>query len=89
MMMDDSTTFQEEQIQNRIMERLENQFCSTSLPRGQSTSMRKCEAEQISGNWLQAILIYLKILSLDLEKMTEVELNELKNVCIIPFKGSR
>ena len=37
MMMVDSTTFQEEQIQNRIMGRLENEFCLTCLLRGQST----------------------------------------------------
>ena len=34
MMMDDSTTFQEEQIQNKIMGRLENEFSLTCLPRG-------------------------------------------------------
>ena len=34
MMMDDSTTFQEEQIQNRIMGRLENEISLTCLPRG-------------------------------------------------------
>ena len=56
MMMDDSTMFQEEQIQNRIMGRLENEFCLTCLPHGQSILMRKCVAEQILENWLKTFL---------------------------------
>ena len=51
--------------------------------------MRKCVAEQILGNWLETIWTYLKIHSLDVEVNMVVELIELKNVCIIPFKGSR
>ena len=87
--MDVSTTFQGDQTQNRIMGRLQKEFCLTCLPRGQSTWMKKFEAEQVLGNWLQTILTYLEILSLDVEVIMEVELNELKNVCIIPFKASR
>ena len=34
-------------------------------------------------------MTYLKIQSLDVEVIMEVELNELKNVCIILFKGLR
>ena len=41
MMMDRSTTFQEEQIQNKIIERLANEFSLIYLPRGQSSLMRK------------------------------------------------
>ena len=51
--------------------------------------MRKCVAEKILGNWLETILTYLNIHSLDVEVIMKAELNELKNVCIIPFKGSR
>ena len=53
MMMDDSTIFQEEQIQNRIMEILENEPFLTCLFLGQSTSTRNFVAEQILGNWLE------------------------------------
>ena len=45
MMMDDSTTFQKEHTQNRILGRLENEFCLTCLNRRQPTLMRKCVAE--------------------------------------------
>ena len=89
MMMDDSTTLQEERIQNRIMERSENELVLTYLPRSQSTLMRKCVAEQILGNWLEIISTYLEIYSLDVEVILEAELNEQKLFCIIPFKRSR
>ena len=42
MMMEDSTTFQEEQIQNRIMGRLENNLLLINLHRNQSTLIRNC-----------------------------------------------
>ena len=51
--------------------------------------MRKCVAEQILGNWLETISTYLEIYSLDVEVIMEVELNEQKQFCIIPVKGSR
>ena len=89
MMMDDSTTFQEEQIQNRIMERSENEFSLTYLPRSQSSLMRKCVAEQILGNWLVTFSTDLEIYTLDVEVIMEVELNEQKHFCIIPFEGSK
>ena len=59
MIMDDSTTFQEEQIQNRVMKRLENELSLTyiHLP----TLMRKCVAEQILGNWLKTFSTYLEL----------------------------
>ena len=53
MMMDYLTTFQEDRIQYRIMERLENENLLTGLPHGQSTLMTKCVAQQILGNWLE------------------------------------
>ena len=53
MMMDDSTIFQEGQIQSRIMGQLENEFCLTCLPHGQSILMRKRVAEQTLENWLK------------------------------------
>ena len=89
MMIDDSTTLQEEQIQNRIMERSENELVLTYLPRGQSIVLRKGAAEQILGNWLEIFSTYLEIYSLDVEVIMEVELNELKQFCIIPFECSK
>ena len=88
-MMDESTIFREEQIQNRIMERLENELSLTYLPLSQSTLSRTCVAEQILRSLLEIFSTYLEICSLDVEVIMEVELNELKNVCIIPFKCSR
>ena len=76
MMMDDSTTIQEEQIQNRIMERLENERSLTYLPHGQSTLKMKCLANQILGKWLEIFSTYLRIYSLDVEVTMEVELNQ-------------
>ena len=89
MMLDDSVAFHEEQIRNRIMERLENEPSLTYLPRGQSTLMRKYVAEQILGNLLEIISTYMEIYSLDVEIYLEVELNDLKLFCIIPFDGSK
>ena len=89
MMLDDSTAFHEEQIQNRIMERSENELVLAYLPRGQSILMRKCVAEQIFGNWLEIISTYKEIDSLDVKIILEVELIDLKQFCIIPFDGSK
>ena len=50
MMMDDLNTFRQKQIQNRIMERLENELFLTYLAHGQSMLMMKCVAEQYLGN---------------------------------------
>ena len=88
MMMDDSTTFQEEQIQNKNMGRSENELCLTCLPRGQSTLMRKCVAEQILGNWLETILTKLEISCLDVEAIMEVELTESKHFGNVLFEVS-
>ena len=51
LLLDDSRTFQEEQILNRILERLENEPFLACLPHGQSTLTRKCVAEHILGKW--------------------------------------
>ena len=88
-MMDDSTTLQEEQIQNRNMERSENELVLAYLPRSQSTLMTKCAAKQILGNWLEIFLNFLEIYSFDVEFIMEVDLNEQKHSCIIPFEGSK
>ena len=89
MMMDDSIISHERQIESLSMERLENELSLTYLPRGQSILMRKCVAEQILGNWLEIISTYMEIYSLDVEIILEVELNDLKQFCIIPFDGSK
>ena len=47
MVIDDSTTSFERQIECLSMDRLENEICLTYLPRGQSTLMRKYVAGQI------------------------------------------
>ena len=54
----DSSTFQERQIQIKIMEILENEISLTYLPRGQSILMMNCEAKQILGNWLEMFSTY-------------------------------
>ena len=54
----DSSTFQELQIQIKIMEILENEISLTYLPRGQSMLMMNCEAKQILGNWLEMFSTY-------------------------------
>ena len=89
MMMDDSIISPERQIENLSMERLENELSLTYLPRGQSTLMRKYVAEQILGNCMETFSTHLEIFSLDVEVIMEVELNVLKQFCIIPVKGSR
>ena len=88
-MMDDLSTFQEEQIQNRIMESLENERALTYFPRGRSMLMMKCVAQQILGNWLEIFSTYLTIYSVDYGVIMEAELTELNHSCIIPFKGSQ
>ena len=89
MMMDDSIISSERQIESLSMERLENELSLTYLPRGQSTLMRKHVAEQILGNCMETFSTHLEIFSLDVEVIMEVELNVLKQFCIIPVKGSR
>ena len=49
----------------------------------------KCLAEQILGNWLEIISTYLENYSSDAEVKVKAELNELKRLCTIPFKGSK
>ena len=89
MIMDDSIISSERQIESLSMERLENKLSLTYLPRGQSTLMRKYVAEQILGNCMETFSTHLEIFSLDVEVIMEVELNVLKQFCIIPVKGSR
>ena len=89
MIMDDSIISSERQIESLSMERLENELSLTYLPRGQSTLMRKYVAEQILGNCMETFSTHLEIFSLDVEVIMEVELNVLKQICIIPVKGSR
>ena len=89
MMMDDSIISPERQIESLSMERLENELSLTYLPRGQSTLMRKYVAEQILGNCMETFSTHLEICSLDVEVIMEVELNVLKQFCIMPVKGSR
>ena len=89
MMMDDSIISSERQIESLSMERLENELSLTYLPRGQSTLMRKYVAEQILGNCMETFSTHLEICSLDVEVIMEVELNVLKQFCIMPVKGSR
>ena len=89
MIMDDSIISSERQIESLSMERLENELSLTYFPCGESTLMRKYVAEQILGNYLETFSTYLEIYSLDVEVIMEVELNVLKQFCIIPVKGSR
>ena len=89
MMMDDSIISSERQIEGLSMERLENELSFTYLPCGQSSLIREYVAEQILGNCLETFSTYLEIYSLAVEVVMEVELNELKQICIIPVKGSR
>ena len=89
MMMDDSIISPERQIESLSMERLENELSLTYLPRVHSTLMRKYVAEQILGNCMETFSTHLEIFSLDVEVIMEVELNVLKQFCIIPVKGSR
>ena len=89
MMMDDSIVSHERQNDCLNMKRLENQFCLIYVPRSHSTLMRKCAAEQILANCMETFSTHLEIFSLDVEVIMEVELNVLKQFCIIPVKGSR
>ena len=89
MMMDDSIISHERQIESLNMERLENELSLTYFPRGQSTLMRNNVAEQTLGNCLETFSTYLEIYSLDVGVIMEVELNELKQICIIPVNVSR
>ena len=89
MIIDDSIISPERQIESLSMEQLENELSLTYLPRGQSTLMRNYVAEQILGNCLETFSTYLEIYSLDVEVIMKVEINELKQFCIIPVKGSR
>ena len=89
MMMDDSIISPERQIESLSMERLENELSLPYLPCGQSTLMREYVAEQILGNCLKTFSTYMEMYSLDVEIILEVELNVLKQFCIIPVKGSR
>ena len=89
MMMDDSIISHERQIDCLNMKRLENELSLTYLPRRQSTLMRKYVAEQILGNCMETFSTHLEIFSLDVEVIMEVELNVLKQFCIIPVKSSR
>ena len=89
MIMDDSIFSSERQIESLSMERLENELSLTYLPCGQSTLMRKYVAEQILGNCMETFSTHLEIFSLDVEVIMQVELNVLKQFCIIPFEGSK
>ena len=89
MIMDDSIISSERQIESLSMERLENELSLTYLPRGHSTLMRKYVAEQTLGNCLETFSTYLEVYSLNVEIILEVELNDLKQFCIIPFDGSK
>ena len=70
---------QEDWIQYRIMERLENELSLTYLSRGQSMLMMKCVAEQILGNWLEILSTYIETYLLNFEVMMEAELNEFRH----------
>ena len=89
MMMDDSIIAPERQIESLSMEQLENELTLIYLPCGESTLMRKYVAEQILGNCMETFSTHLEIFSLDVEVIMEVDLNVLKQFCIIPVKGSR
>ena len=89
MMMDDSTMFQEEHNQKNIMGRLENEFCLTCLPHGESVLLRKCLAEQTLGNWLKTFSTHLEIYSSDVDPIMEAKVKRLKHLGNVPFKGSR
>ena len=81
MMMDDSTTFQEEQIQKQGCGKIrERTFFDMSPPRSVNVEDELCSREKIvkpAGDVL------------DVEVFMEVDLIELNDFCIIPFKGSK
>ena len=87
MLIDDSTIIH--QIKCLIMERVGNELTSTYIPNCQSTLMTKCVAEQILEKWLGIVSIYREIYSSDNEAFMEVELNDLKHFCFIPFESSK
>ena len=89
MMLDDSTALHEEQIQNRIMERSENELVLTYLPCGQSILMMKYVPKQILENRPKSFWTFLETYSLDVEVIMEVEQNELKHFGKILFEGSK
>ena len=89
LMIVDSTISHGRQIECLSMERLENELSLTYLPRGQSMLMMKCVAEHILAAWLEIFSIYMEIFFLDVEVIIEAELNEIKHLCIIPFKDSK
>ena len=77
--MNDLTTFQEEQIQNRIKKRLENELLLTCLPHAQSTLTRNCVTKQANLGKLDGdIFNLLGNLPLDIEVIMEVALEELE-----------
>ena len=51
--------------------------------------MTKCVAKQILENWLEIFFTYLEIYALDVKVQMEVDLNEQKHSCTMPFKGSK
>ena len=89
MMMDDSTTFQEEQIQNSIMEKLLNELALTYLQHCQSTLMMKWVAQQVLRKWPEIFSTFLEIYSLDVEVIMGAEINELKHLRNVTFKGAK
>ena len=52
-------------------------------------SSRANLAGEAEANWLEIFSTYLEILSSDVEVIMEVELNEMKQSCTMPFKGSK
>ena len=80
MIMDDSTTFQEEPIQNSIMEGLENELFLTCLSHVQSTLITKSVAEQVLRNWLEILSTDIDIYFSDVEAFLEAELNEVNHL---------
>ena len=88
-MIDDSTTFQEGGIQNRIMEGSENETVLAFLTRGQSTLMMTCVAKQPLRNWRKIFSTYPEIYTLDDEVIMEAELYELKHFYNVLFKSPK
>ena len=89
MVISDSTTSFERQIECLSKDRFEIEISLTYLLHSQSTLMRKCVAEQTLGNWLETFLTYLEIYSSDVEIIMEDELNEQKHFSIMPFEGAK
>ena len=74
---------------NKSWELLENEHALTYHRRGQSTLMMRCLSEQILGNRLEIFSTCREIYLLDVEVVKEAELNEQKQFCTIPIKGSK